>query len=53
MLLKAIASESVNAFIVKFGMEPYTTTPAEMAKFQASETEKWGRIIKSAGIQPE
>ena len=53
MLHKAIASESVHAFIVKFGMEPYTTTPAGLASFQASEAEKWGRIIKGAGIEPE
>jgi len=35
------------------GMEPYTTTPEELAKFQAAETAKWGRIIKAAGIEPE
>ncbi len=28
-------------------------TPAELAKFQAAESQKWGRIIKAAGIQPE
>jgi hypothetical protein len=27
--------------------------PEELAKFQLGELERWGRIIKAAGIQPE
>jgi hypothetical protein len=34
-------------------MEVYTSTPQEMAKFQAGEAVKWSGIIKRAGIQPE
>jgi hypothetical protein len=29
------------------------TTPAELAKFQAAESDKWKTIIKKAGIEPE
>jgi tripartite-type tricarboxylate transporter receptor subunit TctC len=53
LLLNAVASEPVKKFIANTGMEPFTTTPEELAKFQAAETEKWGNIIKKAGIQPE
>jgi tripartite-type tricarboxylate transporter receptor subunit TctC len=28
-------------------------TPADFAKFIADETEKWGKVIKYAGIKPE
>ena len=30
-----------------------TSTPAELAQRLASETEKWGLIIKEAGIKPD
>jgi len=53
LLVKAIGTESAKAFFAKNGLVPFTTTPDELAKFQAAETQKWGRIIKSAGIQPE
>jgi tripartite-type tricarboxylate transporter receptor subunit TctC len=29
------------------------STPAELARLLASETEKWGPIVKAAGIKPE
>ena len=48
-----MGKESVKAFVAKFGMEVYVSTPAELAKFQAAETVRWGEIIKRAGIQPE
>ena len=34
-------------------LDVYTTTPEGLAEFQRAETEKWGRIIKGAGIEPE
>jgi tripartite-type tricarboxylate transporter receptor subunit TctC len=53
LFLNAMGKESVKAFVAKFGMEVYTSTPAELARFQAAETARWGAIIKRAGIQPE
>ena len=53
LLVKAIGTESAKAFFAKNGLVRFTTSPDELAKFQAAETQKWGRIIKSAGIQPE
>ena len=35
------------------GTEVFTTTPEELAKFQAAESQKWGGIIKAAGIETE
>jgi tripartite-type tricarboxylate transporter receptor subunit TctC len=29
------------------------STPEALAKFQAAESQKWGRVIRAAGIQPE
>ncbi len=35
------------------GGTPLTMTPAEFSKFIADETDKWGRVIRTAGIRPE
>ena len=35
------------------GTEPFVNSPAELRKFQATESEKWKAIIKKAGIEPE
>jgi tripartite-type tricarboxylate transporter receptor subunit TctC len=53
LLVKAVNSEGVGKFVASSGLEVSTTTPEALAKFQAAETEKWGRIIKAAGIPPE
>ncbi len=53
LMVKAVNTESVRKFVGTYGMEPYTTSPADLAVFQAAEIERWGRIIKTAGIQPE
>ena len=53
LLVSAMRKESVKAFVAKFGMEVYVSTPAELAKFQAAETARWGTIIKRAGIEAE
>jgi tripartite-type tricarboxylate transporter receptor subunit TctC len=35
------------------GPKEALSTPEQLAQFQASESGKWGRVIKAAGIQPE
>ena len=35
------------------GTEPVSSTPEELAEFQAAESQKWGAIIKAAGIEAE
>jgi tripartite-type tricarboxylate transporter receptor subunit TctC len=53
LIFKAVGAESAKAFFGKSGLEPFTTTPEELGKFQIAEADKWGRIIEKAGIQPE
>jgi tripartite-type tricarboxylate transporter receptor subunit TctC len=35
------------------GASPVGSSPAEFAAFLKSETQKWGKVIKDAGIKPE
>ena len=53
MMVKAARSDSAAGFYKSTGTEVFTSTPAELAKFQSQESGKWGRIIKAANIQPE
>ncbi|MEO8249019.1 MAG: tripartite tricarboxylate transporter substrate binding protein [Burkholderiales bacterium] len=53
LMVKAVATPSVRKFIDSNGMVPYTTSPEELGHFQDGEIERWGKIIKAAGIQPE
>jgi tripartite-type tricarboxylate transporter receptor subunit TctC len=53
LFLNANKSPSAQQFFQTTGIEPWTTTSAELAKFQASESAKWARVIKAAGIEPE
>ena len=53
LLHQAIKGSAAKAFFDTAGSEPWTTTPDELAKFQASEAQKWGKVIKAAGIEPE
>ena len=53
LLVAATKSAAAKTFYDSAGVEPWTTTPDELAKFQAAETQKWGKVIKAAGIEPE
>ena len=54
LLVKAAKSEAAKAaFYEPSGTEVFTSTPEELAKFQAAESQKWGRIVKAAGIEAE
>lgn len=53
LLGEATKSASAKAFFEGSGSDPWHTTPEELASFQASETQKWGRVIRAAGITPE
>lgn len=50
---KILASQAAKDFTAKIGSEPLTLAPAEMRKFQQSETERFRRIASGAGIQPQ
>lgn len=53
LVRKAMAADEVKRFVLDNGMEVKTSSPEELGKFQAAELERWGKIIKTAGIQPE
>ena len=53
LLVKAARSPAAAPFYQSTGTEIFTSTAEELRKFQAAESQKWGRIIKSAGIEPE
>jgi tripartite-type tricarboxylate transporter receptor subunit TctC len=53
LMQRALGTENVRRFIEQNGMEPFTSSPAELASFQAGEYQRWGSVIKAAGIEPE
>ena len=50
---EALADAAFEAQLAKLGLGPFTSTPTEFAKFIAAETEKWGKVIRTAGIKAE
>jgi tripartite-type tricarboxylate transporter receptor subunit TctC len=53
LLVNATKSPAAKAFFEGSGAEGWTTSSDELAKFQAAETQKWGKVIKAAGIEAE
>jgi tripartite-type tricarboxylate transporter receptor subunit TctC len=48
-----IADPKMKAQLAGLGGTVLSGSPAEFGKFIADETDKWGKVIKSAGIKPE
>jgi tripartite-type tricarboxylate transporter receptor subunit TctC len=53
MLTRAAKSPAAATFYNGSGTDVFTTTPDELARFQADESKKWGAIIKAANIEKE
>ena len=53
LMQNATKSATAKSFFDMSGSEAWHTSPDELAKFQAAETVKWGKVIKAAGIEPE
>lgn len=49
----ALAAPAVAQVIAKTGQETAFMGPQELAAFQQAELQRWGQIIRTAGIQPE
>ena len=49
----ALADPKLKARFADLGASVFVVTPAKFGKFIADETEKWGKVIKFAGIKPE
>ena len=53
LMRKAMQTAAVRGVAEQSGMETALSSPEEMKRFQIAEYERWGKIIKTAGIQPE
>jgi tripartite-type tricarboxylate transporter receptor subunit TctC len=49
----ALADPGMNARLADLGGEPLPGSPADYGKLIAEETEKWGKVVRAAGIEPE
>jgi tripartite-type tricarboxylate transporter receptor subunit TctC len=49
----ALADAKIKARIVESGGNALGGSPADFGKLIADETEKWGKVVKFAGIKPE
>lgn len=53
ILAKANRSPTVTTFYAQNGFEALAGSPDDLRKFQAAESDKWRKIITSAGIEKE
>ena len=53
VMQKILATPGAREFTARIGSDPMGLAPAEMRKFQISETERFRRIADGAGIKPE
>jgi tripartite-type tricarboxylate transporter receptor subunit TctC len=49
----AIADPGMTARFAAIGGEPLPGSPADFGKLISEETEKWGKVVRAAGIKPE
>jgi len=52
-MAKIIAQPETRARLLQLGFEPASGTPQQLAEFGRAEREKWGVLIKAAGIRSE
>ncbi len=48
-----LESKSMREYLLNQGAEPVPSSPDEFAAFIKNETDKWGDVIRTAGIKPE
>lgn len=53
VLARACQTAAVRKAMAVGGTVPFVTTPDELQRFQASEAQRWQRVIHTAGIQAE
>ncbi len=52
-VVRALQNPDVRQRLLHDGAEPVGSSPEEFATYIRSETEKWAKVIKAAGIKPE
>jgi tripartite-type tricarboxylate transporter receptor subunit TctC len=48
-----LADSKTKAQLAQLAIEPFPSSPADFGKLIADETEKWGKVIRTAGIKSE
>jgi tripartite-type tricarboxylate transporter receptor subunit TctC len=48
-----LASPSIKTRLAELGTTPMLVTPAGFGELLVAETEKWGKVVKFAGLKPE
>lgn len=51
-IARALRVPAVRDKLLSEGLEPKTSTPEEMAEYVKAEYERWGKVVKAAGIKP-
>jgi tripartite-type tricarboxylate transporter receptor subunit TctC len=52
--IAAVLNEpAIKAKMLELNSEPFVSTPEEFAKFTTEDAEKWGRVVKAAGVKLE
>ena len=49
---RALSAQDVRAKLAQVDLDASPTTPAEAAKFVRAEYDRWGKVIRDAGIKP-
>lgn len=52
-VIKLAATPDYRAQIEKLGFEPFTSSPEKFAAFMKGELDKWGKVIKAAGVKQD
>ena len=52
-LARVVSANEMNQRIVSLGLEPATSTPAELAALMRADRDKWSKVIAEAGIKVE
>jgi len=52
-LVKALATQNVKTRLAELGVETISSTPEQFGAFMASETARWGKLIKEANLKLE
>lgn len=52
-IVRALRAPDVRDRLIADGTDPVGNTPEEFAQYIKSETDKWARVIKAAGIKPQ
>ncbi len=52
-MVKIMARPDVKQTLASMGIDAFSSTPEELGDYVKSEIQKWARLVKDAGIQPE